>query len=250
VTGKPIELGGSLGRESATGRGVVEAAELAGREIGLDLRGARISIQGYGQVGAWAARLASARGARIVAVADVGGAIHRESGIDVAALDAAMRAGARSVVETDQGDIVAKGADGSPALFALPADIVMPCALGDAVDARVAATMDARLVVEGANGPLTPDADEVLADKGVVVVPDVYANAGGVTCSYLEQCQNFAHLSWDEDEVNRTVVDLMRGAFRRLHGFATEHAIPYRMAAQVLGMKTIADAHRLRGLHP
>jgi len=250
VTGKPIELGGSLGRESATGRGGVEAAELAGREIGLDLRGARITIQGYGQVGAWAARLARARGARITAIADVGGAIHREDGIDVAALDAAMQAGARSVIEANQGDIVAKGADGSPALFAIPTDVLMPCALGDAVDARIASTIDARLIVEGANGPLTPDADDVLAERGVVVVPDVYANAGGVTCSYLEQCQNFAHLSWDEAEVNETVVNLMRGAFRRLHAFATEHAIPYRMAASVLGMKTIADAHRLRGLHP
>ena len=250
VTGKPIELGGSLGRESATGRGAVEAAALAGEKIGLPLNGARIAIQGYGQVGAWAARLANARGAKIVAVADVGGAIHNARGLDIAMIDRKMREGARSIIETGCGEEIGKGTDGSANIFAVDCDILMPCALGDAVDEKIASQIKAKLVVEGANGPLTPKADDVLLERGIIVVPDIYANAGGVTCSYLEQCQNFAHLSWDEDEVNEKVVSLMQSAFKRLHSFSVEQKMPYRLAASVLGVKTIADSHRMRGLHP
>ena len=250
VTGKPIELGGSLGRESATGRGAVEAAALAGEKIGMPLSGSRIAIQGYGQVGAWAARLAQARGAKIVGLADVGGAIHHTNGIDLAMVDLKLREGAKSVVETGAGDVIGKGLDGATKVFFVDCDIVMPCALGDAVDEKIASQIKAKLIVEGANGPLTPKADEVMQDRGIVVVPDVYANAGGVTCSYLEQCQNFAHLSWDEAEVNEKVISLMQGAFKRLHSFSVEQKLPYRLAASVLGIKTIADSHRMRGLHP
>jgi len=250
VTGKPIELGGSLGRESATGRGAVEAAALAGEKIGMPLSGSRIAIQGYGQVGAWAARLAQARGAKIVGLADVGGAIHNANGIDLAMVDRKLREGAKSVVETGAGDVIGKGLDGATKVFFVDCDIVMPCALGDAVDEQIASQIKAKLVVEGANGPLTPKADDVMQDRGIIVVPDVYANAGGVTCSYLEQCQNFAHLSWDEAEVNEKVISLMQGAFKRLHFFSVEQKLPYRLAASVLGIKTIADSHRMRGLHP
>jgi len=250
VTGKPIELGGSLGRESATGRGVVEAAALMLAKQGTTLQGKRIAIQGYGQVGSWAARLAAARGALIVGLSDVGGTIHDANGLDLTKIDQAFRDGTRSVADCDVGEVVARGEKGSAAVFGLPCDIVMPCALGDAVGEAEAQTITAKLVVEGANGPLTPGADHVLADRGVVVIPDVYANAGGVTCSYLEQCQNFAHLTWDEDEVNARVIDLMRAAFEKFYAFAQESGLPYRLAASVLGVKTIADAHRMRGLHP
>ena len=250
VTGKPIELGGSLGRESATGRGVVEAAALMLAKQGTTLQGKRVAIQGYGQVGSWAARLAAARGALIVGLSDVGGTIHDGNGLDLTKIDQAFRDGTRSVADCDVGEVVARGEKGSAAVFGLPCDIVMPCALGDAVGEAEAQTITAKLVVEGANGPLTPGADHVLADRGVVVIPDVYANAGGVTCSYLEQCQNFAHLTWDEDEVNARVIDLMRAAFEKFYAFAQESGLPYRLAASVLGVKTIADAHRMRGLHP
>ena len=212
VTGKPIELGGSLGRESATGRGVVEAAALMLGKMGTSLEGKRIAIQGYGQVGSWAARLASARGALIVGLSDVGGTIYDAKGLNLKAIDQAYRDGAKSVVDTGVGDVVARGV--------------------------------------AANGPLTPTADLILAEKGIVIIPDVYANAGGVTCSYLEQCQNFAHLTWDEDEVNARVIDLMRAAFERFYAFSQESKLPNRLAATVLGVKTIADAHRMRGLHP
>ncbi len=250
VTGKPVELGGSLGRESATGRGVVEAAALMLAKQGKDLAGQRVAIQGYGQVGMWAARLAAARGAMIVGLADVSGTIHHAGGLDLDAIDASLRAGAKGLCATGIGDVVARGTDGARAVFGLDCDVLMPCALGDAVREHEAVVITAPLIVEGANGPLTPTADLILADKGTVVIPDVYANAGGVTCSYLEQCQNFAHLAWDEDEVNARVIDLMRNAFERFHAFATESKLPFRLAATVLGVKTIADAHRLRGLHP
>jgi len=250
VTGKPIELGGSLGRESATGRGVVEAAALMLAKQGTTLQGKKIAIQGYGQVGSWAARLAAARGAVIVGLSDVGGTVYDENGLDLKKIDQAFRDGTRSVADCGVGEVVARGEKGSAAVFGLPCDIVMPCALGDAVGEAEAQTIQAKLVVEGANGPLTPGADHVLAERGVVVIPDVYANAGGVTCSYLEQCQNFAHLTWDEDEVNARVIDLMRAAFEKFYAFAQESGLPYRLAASVLGVKTIADAHRMRGLHP
>jgi glutamate dehydrogenase (NAD(P)+) len=250
VTGKPIELGGSLGRESSTGRGVVEAAALILEKMGQSLAGKKIAIQGYGQVGSWAARLASARGALIVGLSDVGGTIHSDSGLDLVKIDKAMREGARSVCDTGVGEVVARGLTGSAAVFGLDCDIVMPCALGEAVGEAEANGMKAKIIVEGANGPLTPTADLILADMGVVVIPDVYANAGGVTCSYLEQCQNFAHLTWDEDEVNARVIDLMRAAFERFYAFTQETKLPNRLAATVLGVKTIADAHRMRGLHP
>ena len=250
VTGKPIELGGSLGRESSTGRGVVEAAALILEKMGDSLAGKKIEIQGYGQVGSWAARLASARGALIVGLSDVGGTIHSDNGLDLVQIDKAMREGARSVCDTGVGQVVARGQAGSVAVFGLDCDIVMPCALGEAVGEAEANGMKARIIVEGANGPLTPTADLILADKGAIVIPDVYANAGGVTCSYLEQCQNFAHLTWDEDEVNARVIDLMRNAFERFYAFTQETKLPNRLAATVLGVKTIADAHRMRGLHP
>lgn len=250
VTGKPIELGGSLGRESATGRGVVEAAALMLAKQGKDLANQRIAIQGYGQVGMWAARLAAARGARIVGLADVSGTIHDARGLDLAAIDIALREGAKGLCATGVGDVVARGTEGARAVFGLDCDVVMPCALGDAVREQEAVAITASLIVEGANGPLTPTADLILADRGITVIPDVYANAGGVTCSYLEQCQNFAHLTWDEAEVNARVIDLMRNAFERFYAFAIDSKLPLRLAATVLGVKTIADSHYLRGLHP
>jgi glutamate dehydrogenase (NAD(P)+) len=219
-------------------------------KMGTSLEGKRIAIQGYGQVGSWAARLAAARGALIVGLSDVGGTIYDAKGLNLKAIDQAYRDGAKSVVDTGVGDVVARGIAGSTAVFGLDCDVLMPCALGDAVGEIEANNLKAKLVVEGANGPLTPTADLILADRGIVVIPDVYANAGGVTCSYLEQCQNFAHLTWDEDEVNARVIDLMRAAFERFYAFTQESKLPNRLAATVLGVKTIADAHRMRGLHP
>ncbi len=176
VTGKPIELGGSLGRESATGRGVVEAAALMLGKMGTSLEGKRIAIQGYGQVGSWAARLAAARGALIVGLSDVGGTIHDAKGLNLKAIDQAYRDGARSVVDTGIGEVVARGVAGSTAVFGLDCDVVMPCALGDAVGETEANKLEGKnWWWKAQNGPLTPTADLILADRGIVVIPDVYA---------------------------------------------------------------------------
>lgn len=250
VTGKPLALGGSLGRDSATGRGVVEAASLVCQANGTSLEGKRIVIQGFGNVGMWAAQLAAGWGARVVGISDVGGVIASEKGLDIPALVLATQRGVASVVDAGVGEVIARGVERSVDVFTLPSDIAMPCALGDAIDTPQANTLAARMVIEGANGPLTPAADDVLNDRGVIIVPDIYANAGGVTCSYLEQCQNFAHLQWDEDEVNASVVATMRQVFKRLHAFSIENKLTYRTAASVLGVKALADAHQLRGLHP
>jgi glutamate dehydrogenase (NAD(P)+) len=228
VTGKPLALGGSLGRDSATGRGVVEAASLVCQANGTSLEGKRIVIQGFGNVGMWAARLAAGWGAKIVGVSDVGGVIASEKGLDVQALVRATQNGVGSVVDAGVGEVIARGVENSTRVFELPSDIAMPCALGGAVDKDEAVSLSAKYVIEGANGPLTPAADEVLNDRGVIVVPDIYANAGGVTCSYLEQCQNYAHLQWDEDEVNASVVNTMRAVFKRLHSFSAENDLNYR----------------------
>jgi glutamate dehydrogenase (NAD(P)+) len=250
VTGKPLALGGSLGRDSATGRGVVEAASLVCQANGTSLEGKRIVIQGFGNVGMWAARLAAGWGAKIVGVSDVGGVIASEKGLDIQALVRATQNGVTSVVDAGVGEVIARGVQSSAKVFSLSSDIAMPCALGGAIDKDEAVALTAKYVIEGANGPLTPAADEVLNDRGVIVVPDIYANAGGVTCSYLEQCQNYAHLQWDEDEVNASVVNTMRAVFKRLYSFSAENSLTYRAAASVLGVKALADAHQLRGLHP
>ena len=250
VTGKPIELYGSLGRESATGRGVVEATTMALADMGRTIEGARVVVQGYGNVGRWAAKLAAERGALVIAVSDVDGAVVDTAGLDLVALDSALAAGAVSVVDTGVGEVLGRGSATSAALFALDCDVAMPCALSGAITADIAATMTAVLIVEGANGPTTPDADLVLADRDITVIPDVYANAGGVTCSYLEQCQNFAHLTWSETEVNDRVSHIMREAYLRLQATVTERGLRHRLAANVLALRTIVDAHMLRGLSP
>ncbi|MGA1345233.1 MAG: Glu/Leu/Phe/Val family dehydrogenase [Ilumatobacteraceae bacterium] len=250
VTGKPIELYGSLGRESATGRGVVEATALALADLGRDIAGSRVVVQGYGHVGRWAARLAAERGAVIVGVSDVDGAIQDANGLDLAAIDRALADGIGSVVDSDVGEVVGRGPDATRDLFTLDVDVLLPCALSGALDADIAAATPAMLIVEGANGPTTPEADLVLADRGITVIPDVYANAGGVTCSYLEQCQNFAHLTWTETEVNDRVVHLMRDGYARLRAIVDDLGVRHRLAASILGVRTIVDAHMLRGLSP
>jgi glutamate dehydrogenase (NAD(P)+) len=250
VTGKPIELYGSLGRESATGRGVVEATALALADLGRDIAGSRVVVQGYGNVGRWAARLAAERGAVIVGVSDVDGAIQDANGLDLAAIDRALADGIGSVVDSDVGEVVGRGPDATRDLFTLDVDVLLPCALSGALDADIAAATPAMLIVEGANGPTTPEADLVLADRGITVIPDVYANAGGVTCSYLEQCQNFAHLTWTETEVNDRVVHLMRDGYARLRAIVDDLGVRHRLAASILGVRTIVDAHIMRGLSP
>lgn len=242
VTGKPIALGGSLGRDSATGRGVLFALEnhLHGTESSVgDLS---YAIQGYGNVGAWAARLIAAEGGKIVAVSDVGGAIENDDGIDLDALDAFV-AREGSVASFDGANSV-----NADELLMMDVDVVIPAALGEVITKHNANEIRAKLVVEAANHPVTPEADVILEKKGIEVLPDIYANAGGVTVSYMEWVQNLQRYRWDEDRVNGELRVAMRGAFATLQAMRSKHSCNYRTAAFVTAVDRVQGATLLRGV--
>lgn len=244
VTGKPVSMGGSLGRRDATGRGVVKVAREAMGRLGASIDGARVAIQGFGNVGDAAARLFSGQGAKIVAIQDHSGSIANEAGLDVAAVRA-HRAAARALA----------GAPGARAIDAevfwqTPCDIFVPAALEGQLDAARAAKLACRLVVEGANGPTTPEADDVLRERSITVVPDVLANAGGVTVSYFEWVQDFSSFFWSEGDVNANLERIMEDAFRAVWDLHQERRIPLRAAAYVIGCSRVLEAHAVRGLYP
>jgi glutamate dehydrogenase (NAD(P)+) len=244
VTGKPIALEGSYGRESATARGLVYMLREAASAIDVLPQEATVAIQGFGNVGAWVGRFMQRLGAKVVAVADVSGAIRSDRGIDAERLAVHVGAG---------GKVVEFEADGvepvSPEEFlSTPCDVFVPAALGGMIHAGNADLLDARMVVEGANSPTTPQADELLRDKGVFIVPDVMANAGGVVVSYFEWVQNQQHFRWDEKEVNDKLGSIMRRAYREVAARAQQHdGSLLRVAAYELGIERVVEAARLRG---
>lgn len=242
VTGKPIELGGSLGREAATGRGVVYALENYLESVGQKIAGKRCVVQGYGNVGSWAAKLLAEQGALITAISDVSGAVRNPKGLDLAALDNHVREhhGVRGF---------AHGEAFSPdELLAEPCDVLVPAALGNVLTKANAASVRAKVIVEGANHPTDPEADRVFQDKGIIVLPDIYANAGGVTVSYLEWVQNIQRFRWDEARVNQELRSVMRSAWHDLIAEAKRYQCSYRDAAFALGVSRVASATRLRGM--
>jgi glutamate dehydrogenase (NAD(P)+) len=244
VTGKPIDLGGSLGRRDATGRGVFTVGVEAAHHLGLDLAGARVAVQGFGNVGSVSARLFAQAGARVVAVQDHGGTVHRASGLDVAALQAHV---------SENGSVAGFAhADAMPddAFWAVECDILIPAALETQITEANAGRIKARLVIEGANGPTTPAGDDILHDKGVLLVPDVIANAGGVTVSYFEWVQDFSSFFWSEDEINARLVRIMQEAFRAIWEVAQDHQVTLRTATYIVACKRILHARELRGLYP
>jgi glutamate dehydrogenase (NAD(P)+) len=242
VTGKPIELGGSHGREAATGRGLVFALENYFAEVGGKVAGTRVAVQGYGNVGSWVARLLAEKGALITAISDVSGAVRNARGLDLHALDEHVKA-TRSV----QGFA---GGESFPAeqLLYEPCDVLVPAALGGVLRKDNAAQVRARVILEGANHPSEPEADEIFAESGVVVLPDIYANAGGVTVSYFEWVQNIQAFRWDEARVNLELEQVMARAFRELAATAKRHACDFRTAAFALAILRVANATELRGL--
>ncbi len=241
VTGKPVELGGSYGREAATGRGVVYCLQEGARDLGVDLHGATVAIQGFGNVGSWAARLMGETGARVVAVSDVRGGVHAGGGLDVQALfDHVRETG--SVVEAPGTEEIS-----NEDLIELDVDVLVPAALGGVIDGRNADRIAARVVVEAANHPVTPSADDVLQERGVAVIPDILVNAGGVTVSYFEWVQNIQQFRWDEDEVNRELRKKMATAWKAVHSRSTVDGIPLRLAAFAIAVERVDRAARLRG---
>jgi glutamate dehydrogenase (NAD(P)+) len=244
VTGKPIEIGGSLGRKEATGRGVVTCVVDACRHLGIDFSGSRVAVQGFGQVGAVTARIASQLGARVVAVSDIKNGIHDPNGLDLAKVSAWTAEnrglegfpGAERVTNTE--------------LLALPCDVLVPAAIQNQLTESTADRVQARIVAEGANGPTTLEADAILDARGIFVIPDILANAGGVTVSYFEWLQSLQHFLWGEEEVNSKLISLMQGAFRDVLGVAEEHRVNLRTAAMIRGIGRIAEAKRRRGIFP
>ena len=241
VTGKPIALGGSFGREAATGRGVVLCFREAAPALGLTPPDTRVVVQGFGNVGSWAARIISDLGAKVIGVSDAFGAIHHEAGIDVHGLRRHLDAGGR-LVEFDGVDVITPDE-----LLGLECEVFIPAALGGMIHAENAHLVRARAVIEGANSPTTPTADEILADAGILVVPDVLANAGGVVVSYYEWVQNLQHFRWDEREVNDKLGTTMRRAYREVAARAKQDSVPLRVAAYELGIERVVEAARTRG---
>ncbi|GAB4087472.1 Glu/Leu/Phe/Val family dehydrogenase [Hydrogenophaga soli] len=244
VTGKPVDLGGSLGRREATGRGVFTVGCEAANHIGLNIAGARIAVQGFGNVGGIAAKLFAAAGARVVAVQDHGGTIYREAGLDVTALlDHVARNG--SVGGFPDAEVLQ-----SDAFWDVPCDILIPAALEGQITAANAGRIQARMIIEGANGPTTPQADDILHERNILVLPDVIANAGGVTVSYFEWVQDFSSFFWTEDEINARLVRVMKEAFAGVWQVAEEHGVSLRTATFIVACKRILHSREMRGLYP
>jgi len=244
VTGKPLIIGGSAGRREATGRGIVYALYQAARHLGQELRGKRVVVQGFGNVGSVAARLLWREGCRIAGVSDVKGGIWNPGGIDMRQLEAHV-AEAGSVVGFPGTEPVSN-AD----LLTLPCDVLIPAAVGSVIRGDNADRITATIVAEGANAPTTPEADAILRDRGVTVIPDILANAGGVVVSYFEWVQGLQYYFWRESEITTRLQELMTRAFNRVWGLASKEGTDLRTAALMEGIRRVAEGYKIRGLYP
>lgn len=244
VTGKPISLGGSLGRREATGRGVFVTAREAGLLQGVAMKDARVVIQGFGNVGSVTAQCFAAAGARVVALQDASGSVTNPAGIDVEAAITSIKAGGRLV------DMPGAEAISADDFWLVPSDYLVPAALEGQIDAALAEQLDTRIIVEGANGPTLPEADDVLAKRGITVVPDVIANAGGVTVSYFEWVQDFSSFFWSEQEINERLEKIMAAAFHAVAELAVERKVSLRTAAFIIACTRVLAARDRRGLYP
>ena len=245
VTGKPVSVGGSEGRGGATSRGVMYAAFSALKEAGIDHRGATVAVQGFGKVGGLAAQYLHDAGCLVVAVSDWKGGVYNAKGLNPAALLKHLKSGADTVVGFPGTDTIT-----NDELLELDVDVLVPAALEGVIHEGNADRVRAFFIVEGANGPTTPDADKVLEDRNVVVVPDVLANAGGVAVSYFEWVQDLQAYFWSEDEVNDRLKVLMERAYDEVSTLSRDRKVSLRTAAQMIGVGRVADAHRTRGLYP
>ncbi len=244
VTGKPVSAGGTLGRAEATGRGLLYIVQETARQFDVPLQGATVAVQGFGSVGAVAAQLLRKAGGKVVAVSDSSGGIHNEDGLDIDALMPRSRDRA-PLSEAPGGEPIT-----NDELLALPVDFLVPAALEGQIHERNAAAVRARFIVEGANGPTTPEADAVLAEKGIIVIPDILANAGGVIVSYFEWVQDLQFYFWEEAEVNDRLHRVITRAFRDVVAMAEQRGVRLREAAMLLGVNRVVEATRIRGIYP
>ena len=246
VTGKPIDIGGSLGRNGATGRGVMFVTREILHRLGKPVIGAKIAIQGFGKVGATAAKLLSKEGANIVAVSDVSGGLYDKNGLDVDAIAKYVDNGGKAKPMIDM-DTKAKKITNRE-LLTLDVDVLIPAAMENQITEDIAKEVKAHVIVEGANGPTTTAADGVLSQKGVVLVPDILANAGGVVVSYFEWVQNIQSLMWDEEEINRAQEKIMIRAFNAVWDSSKENDVSLRMGAYIVALGRLISARRIRGM--
>lgn len=245
VTGKPTSIGGSQGRGGATSRGVMYSAFCAMREAGIDPRGATVAVQGFGKVGGLAAQFLHDAGCKVVAVSDVYGGVYNSGGLNPIGLVRHLRSGAETVVGYPGTEQIT-----NEELIELDVDVLVPAALEGVIHDANADRVHARVIVEGANGPTTPDADAVLDERGILVVPDILANAGGVAVSYFEWVQDLQAYFWSEDQVNERLREVMERSYAEVADLAAERKVSMRTAAQMIGVGRVAEAHRTRGLYP
>jgi len=244
VTGKPLAIGGSLGREEATARGALYVITDALQEEGKSPEGLRVAVQGFGNVGRHLARMLAEEGALVIAVSDSGGGLYAPNGLDMAGV-LAHKSEHGTLEGFAGGDSIT-----NEELLLLECDVLAPCALEQVIRADNAAQVKARIICEGANGPVTPAADEILEDRGVLLLPDVLANAGGVVVSYFEWVQGLQEYFWKEEEVNARLNDIVTRAFRETWETREQHQTSMRMAAYGLAVRRVAEATVTRGLYP
>jgi len=248
VTGKSIEMGGALGRHEATGRGVMFTTLGVLQRLGIEVEGIRVAVQGFGNVGSIAARLLEEAGAKVVAISDVSGAYHCPAGFNISQVI--------EYVAQSPGHLLAglpySGMEeiSNDELLTLEVDVLIPAALEAQITAKNADAVQARVIIEGANGPTTPEADVILGEKGVTIAPDILANAGGVVCSYFEWVQNIQCFPWEEEETNQRLGRILQRALREVWTLSEERNISLRLAAFILGVERVASAIQLRGVFP
>ena len=246
VTGKPIELGGSKGRNSATGRGVVIAVKQILKKYGRRLKGSRIAIQGFGNVGANTARIAYHRNAIIVALSDVSGAIYCESGLDADAISKFVEGG-KMLAEYE-----AEGVEhiSNEELLTCDCDVLIPAALENQITEKNAAKLKCRFVVEAANGPTSAEADKILEERGIILIPDIFANSGGVVVSYFEWVQNIQTLTWSREQINQMLEEILTSAFQDIEEEVEKSECTWRMGAYIVALRRLISANEIKGLFP
>ena len=245
VTGKPLSIGGSLGREEATGRGVVYVTIEALRHLKLDIRNTTVVIQGFGNVGSHTARIMQESGTRVIAVSDVNGGIHNSSGLDIPELLTRYKTRGQTLRDTKLGDWLS-----NDELLQLDCTVLVPAALSEVITERNAAKLRCRILAEGANGPTTLDADRILEDQGIFIIPDILANSGGVIVSYFEWVQDVQRFFWKATDIQERLQDILTSAFHRTLQFSLSKKTSMRMAALMSGIDKVAQAHLHRGLYP
>jgi len=243
VTGKPIEMGGSLGRREATGRGCMIVVKEALKHLGMDVHGTTVAVQGFGNVGSVAAQLLQREGCKIVGISDRTGGYYNKNGVDI---DAAMRhvRTVRSLEGFTGGDQIT-----NDEILTADVDVLVPAALENVITSKNAGKIRAKIICEGANGPTTAGADSILDEKGIFVIPDILANAGGVTVSYFEWVQDRQGYFWAEDDVNARLTDIMRRSFTDVLQLSKQHKVNMRTAAYMVSISRVATVHRLRGIY-